>query len=136
MELDSPEEEFFSSGKKNLVYPASKESAIYLLRILKSKEYDVDNIFNQFFLTLNHLLKSSEFNLSDFLLRLIQNLRQISAPPIICKKLMLALEVLIKDQGISIESSKASFNEHWKTIEVEILDLVFKIFDFQKTESE
>jgi hypothetical protein len=133
MEIDSPDEVFFSS-----VYPASKESAIYLHRILKSKEYDVDNIFNQFFICLHHLLKSSEFNVSDFILPLLQYLREISAPAIISKKLLISLDLIITDKPglVQLEPLTSLLSENWKTIEVESLDLVFKIFKLSKTEEE
>ena len=133
MEIDSPDEVFFSS-----VYPASKESAIYLMRILKSKEYDVDNIFNQFFICLHHLLKSAQFNISDFILPLLQYLREVSAPAIISKKLLISLDLIITDKPdlVQLEPLTSLLSENWKTIEVESLDLVFKIFKFSKTEEE
>ena len=56
MEEEVPEDEFLASGILYSVTIPQKEAAVYLQRILKTKEYDPDNIFNQFYLSFIHFL--------------------------------------------------------------------------------
>ena len=138
MEIERPDEVFLSSGTFHSVYPSSKDSSLYLLQVLKSKEYNINRIFSQFLFTLHHLLKSSQFNIADFVLPLLTNLRDISAPAIISKKLIMSLDQILKDHPdlLQLEPLSSILSDHWRQIEVESLDLVFKVFKFSRPEEE
>lgn len=138
MEIELPDEVFLSSGTFHSVYPSCKDSSTYLLRVLKTKEYNINRIFTQFLYTLHHLLKSSQFNIVDFILPLLTNLREISAPAIISKKLIMSLELILKDYPdlLQLEPLSSVLSDNWEKIEVESLDLLFKVFKICKPEEE
>ena len=128
MEIDLPEDEFLLSSISYSVLPASQESASYLQRILKSKEYDPDNIFNQFFLCFVHISQNLNHSLPDLILNLLQNLYKILAPPIISKKLIVAVEAAALKYKTLVNLSELSrfLKDHWKKIEPEALDVFCK----------
>ena len=138
MEPDLPEDEFIASSNPYSVVNPTREAAVYLQRILKSKEYDADNIFNQFYLSILSLLKSPDFDLSTYLISLLQSLKQIYAMPIISKKLLQAFEVASTSlpDKINISNMKAFLADKWKEIEPESLDLFVKIFSIELTPQE
>jgi hypothetical protein len=133
MEPDLPEDDFLASGNVNIVSVPRKEAAVYLQKILKSKEYDPENIFNQFYLCFLHFFKSQAFEIKEYLISLLRNLRDIYAVPIISRKIIQAFEVASKQVPgmIDLASARLFFGERWKEVESEALDLFVKIFEIE-----
>lgn len=110
MEEEVPEDEFLASGILYSVTIPQKEAAVYLQRILKTKEYDPDNIFNQFYLSFIHFLKSGSIDISDYLISLLKSLNEINAYPILSKKILQSFEVVSQKHPnlLSLDSIKES----------------------------
>ena len=133
MEIDSPVDEFIASSNLYSVATPTKEAAVYLQRILKSKEYDIDSIFNQFYLCIHSFLKSPEFDLSSYLISLLKSLKDIYALPILTKKILQAFEAASTSlpDKISLPTMKSLLSTQWKEIEPEALDLFVKILSIE-----
>lgn len=138
MEPDSPEEEFIASSNFYSVTIPEKEAALYLQRILKSKEYDIDNIFNQFYLSFIAFVKSQNFDIGTYLLSLLKNLKDIHSTPIISKKLIQALEAAATalPDKISLLQLKPFLMDKWKQIEPEALEIFVKVFKLEISNNE
>jgi hypothetical protein len=138
MEMDFPEDDFLVASIFYLVIPATQESAAFLQRILKSKEYDPDGIFNQYFLCFVHIAKNLNQPLFDIVLGLLQNLRKVQAPPILSKKLMQALEAAGTSfkSLINVPEIGAGLHPYWKELEPESLDVFCKVFALELNKEE